>query len=331
MSAETAARLDEIADGFRGAQLLITANRLGLFAALAGAARTADELAAELGASRRGVAVLGDALVALGVLDKDPEGRYAPDELVRQHLLPGSPRPRAAMLAHRARIYDRWGRLFDAVVRGEPVPDDALDPRLAEDERAFAAAMADVGRESAETTAAAIDWTGVGRALDLGGGPGLYALAFARRAPGLEAVVFDTPGTVEVARENARAAGLEGRVGARGGDAFEDDLGGPYDLVFASNLVHIYSAADNRRLVTRAAAALAPGGRLVLKDFFLDPGGTSPPGAALFAVHMLVATEGGGCYTVDEVDGWFRAAGLEPAGSTDLTPQSRLLVARRPG
>jgi predicted O-methyltransferase YrrM len=326
---DTAARLDAIADGFRDAQLLLTANRLGLFAAIGRGVAGAEELAERLGADRRGMRVLCDALAALGLLDKDAAGGYRNGELALAHLLPDSPRPRAAMLAHRARIYDRWGKLADAVVGGAPVPDEALDPRLAEDAEAFARAMADVGRESAVATAAALDLDGVGRLLDLGGGPGLYAIELARRNPGLTAAVFDRPDTVGVARGNIERAGLAGRVGTVAGDLFEDDLGGPWDLVFASNLVHIYSADDNRRLVARCAAALAPGGRLVLKDFFLDPDRTTPAGGALFAVHMLVSTEGGGCYTVEEADGWLTAAGLEPEPAVDLTAQSRLLIGRK--
>jgi predicted O-methyltransferase YrrM len=197
------------------------------------------------------------------------------------------------------------------------------------DARGFAQAMADVGRQSAQTTAEALDLSGARRLLDLGGGPGIYALEFARRYPALQATVFDLEDTVRVARENIRRAGLQDRVSVVAGDAFADDLGGPYDLIFVSNLVHIYSAQENLRLVGRCAAALAPGGRLCIKDFILDADGTSPPGGALFAVNMLVSTEGGDCYPLDQVKGWLEAAGLVFESITDLTPQSRLIRARR--
>ncbi len=246
---------------------------------------------------------------------------------------PGRPASKAAILEHGARLYERWAGLYDAVKTGSPVPDERSDPRLDGGERAFARAMADVGRATAETAVEALEHhgvlEGVERALDVGGGPGLYAIALARARPGLRATVLDRAETLEVARANVAAAGLAERVELTPGDALGGPLGGPWDLVFASNFVHIFSPEANRALVRRAAEALAPGGRLVVKDFLLDPGRTTPEGAALFAVNMLVNTEGGDCYTVEEVHGWFREAGLEPGATIDLTPQSRLAVGWR--
>jgi predicted O-methyltransferase YrrM len=209
------------------------------------------------------------------------------------------------------------------------VAEDAIDPRLAGDEVAFARAMADVGRESARLTVDALDLSAVATALDLGGGPGLYAVEMARRRPDLVVTLLDRPGTLVEARRNVEAAGLGDRVRTLPGDALRDPLGGPYDLVLTSNLLHIYPPESNRLLVARAAAALAPGGCLAVKDFLLDPDRTTPAGGALFAVNMLVSTEGGDSYTVGEVTAWAEEAGLTVERVADLTPHSCLLVARR--
>lgn len=324
--------IDELVGGYRGAQIVMTAVRLGVFEALAEGPLPAGELADRLKADHRGTRILADALAALGLLTKE-DGAYRSSPAAREHLVPGAPGSRTAILRHGANLYERWAGLFDAVRRGEPVPEDRVDPRLRGGEEEFARAMADIGRESASTTADALERLGIlataRTALDLGGGPGLYALELARRVPGLRAVVLDRPETVEVARANAEEAGLADRVEERGGDALEDDLGGPWDLIFTSNFIHIYPPETNRRLVRRAAGALAPGGHLAVKDFLLDPDRTTPPGAALFAVNMLVATEGGDSYTVEEVHGWFREAGLEPGETVELTAQSRLALARK--
>ncbi len=328
-----AERVDEIASGFRGAQILLTGVRLGLFEVLGEEALPAAELAHRLEADPRGTRILADALVALGVLDKTG-GAYRTTPEGREVLLPGRPGSKTAILRHGARLYERWGGLYDAVKTGSRVPDERSDPRLDGGERAFARAMADVGRATAAKTVEALErygvLDGVSRALDVGGGPGLYAIELARARPGLRSTVLDRAETLEVARANVEAAGLDGRVELTPGDAIHDELGGPWDLVFVSNFVHIFAPEDNRGLVRRATAALAPGGRLVVKDFLLDPGRTTPAGGALFAVNMLVNTEGGDCYTVEEVHGWFREAGLEPGEIIDLTPQSRLAVGWAP-
>jgi predicted O-methyltransferase YrrM len=324
-----AAQLDQLAAAYRPAAIFFAALRLGVFTALDSAPRSAAELAGELESDERGVRILCDALAALEILHKDGDGRYANAPVAAEVLLPDSPGSKRAMFLHGARQMAKWGGLYDCVRRGRPTPEDEIDPRLGGGAEAFAAAMADVGRESAGKVAEALDLSSVSRLLDVGGGPGVYAIELARRHPQLRVVIFDRPDTAPVARRNVAAAGLAGRIEARGGDAFADDLGGPYDLVLISNLVHIYPPQANRELVRRCAAALAPGGRLAVKDFLLDPGATSPRGAALFAVNMLVSTEAGDGYTAEQVAGWMGEAGLRPQPLLELTEQSRVLVGRR--
>jgi predicted O-methyltransferase YrrM len=329
MPAQPTDLVDSIASGYRDTQILLTANRLGLFSALTEGARSSDQLAVTLEADRRGTRILCDALVALELLKKN-DGRYALTAVAREFLLADSPRSKQALLHHIARLYERWAKLYDAVKSGKPVPDEVIDPRLQGGAHGFARAMADVARESAELTCDKLDLSGVGTLLDVGGGPGLYALTFARRFPTLHAVVFDEAETLEVTRANIEEHGLGKRVSVLEGDCFRDDLGGPYDFVFLSNLVHIYAAEANRDLIARCAAVLNPGGRVAIKDFLTDPDRTSPAGGALFAVNMLVGTDGGDCYTTKETRGWLENAGLAYMELVELTAQSRIIVGRKP-
>jgi predicted O-methyltransferase YrrM len=320
--------VDEMSTGYRGSQVLLTAHRLGVFEALRDADRASDYLSRELDTDPRGMRILCDALVALGLLEKRDEV-FSLALPARQCLLPDSPQSKHALLSHTARLYERWAKLYDAVKSGAPVADDVIDPRLLGDARDFARAMADVARESARKTADALDLSGVTRLLDVGGGPALYALEFARRRDGLEAVVFDRPDTLEVAQASIEAAGLSDRVSVCAGDAFTDDLGGPYDLVFVSNFLHIYPPDENRRLLARCADVLHHGGRLAIKDFLMDPDRTTPAGGAIFAVTMLLSTDGGDCYTTAELREWMSDAGIRLESVVDLTPQSRLAVGVR--
>lgn len=322
MSDRAAELLDQVANGYRGAQVLFTAAELGLFAALGRQKLSASQLSRRLGLDPRGTRIVCDALVALGLLRK-LAGRYANTAWAQRLLLPDAVQSQHGLLLHGALLYRRWASLPEVLRTGRPVPHRT-------DARAFAAAMASSAALGAAETAAAVDLSGARSMLDIGGGPGLYGIAFARRWPGLRVVVFDQPETAAVAHDYIAQAGLQSRVSVRAGDAFRDDLGRGFDFVLLSNVVHSYSAAENQKLIRRAARALAPGGRLGVKDFILTPGRTGPVWASLFAVNMLINTPGGDCYTAAEIRAWFRAAGLRPAGMVRLRASSHLLLARRP-
>ena len=314
-------RLDQIANGYRASQILFTAARVGLFAALGCEAISAQRLAKKLQTDLRATRIVCDALAAIGLLSKRPGG-YANTGLARELLLPEAPRSQYALMLHGAALYERWGQLPQILKTGRPAPHGG-------DARSFAQAMASSAALSAPETAAAVNLSGARSMLDIGGGPGIYAIEFARHWRQLRAVIFDGADTVKVARENIACAGLADRISVKPGDAFRDDLGTGYDFILLSNIVHVYSPEDNRRLIKRAAQALAPGGRLGIKDFILDPGRTGPAKGSLFAVNMLVNTDGGDCYTVAEMQQWLRHAGLRPAGTVKLKPPSQLVLGRR--
>lgn len=146
-SAEARAKyLDDLASGYRNTQILLTAVRLGLFLAVEerGAA-TARELASDLDADPRGVRILGDALVALELLEKEDES-YRNGDLAGELLLPESPGSQVPLLIQTAELYERCAGLYDSVKSGAPVPKEKVDTRLRHSPESFARAMDVVGR-----------------------------------------------------------------------------------------------------------------------------------------------------------------------------------------
>ena len=323
-------RIDDISNRYRETQLLLTANRLGVFPALGAGRMSAHELAQVLDADLRGVRILCDGLVAISLLRKE-QGCYRNEPEALEYLLPETAASRTAILKHTGGLYERWAKLYESVKTGQPVPNQQTENTAASDKRDFAAAMADVARTTAQKVAERLDLSEVRTLLDVGGGPGIYAVEFARRYPALHVVVLDDEETLQVARENIARANLEDRIFVKSGDVLQMDLSERYDFIFLSNFVHIYSYQDNHDLVRRCAGALASGGRLCIKDFLLEDDRTTPAGGALFAVNMLISTSQGDCYTVGEVREWFEEARLAFESLTDLTPQTRLIVARKTG
>jgi hypothetical protein len=113
----------------------------------------------------------------------------------------------------------------------------------------------------------------------------------------------------------------------RAGDLRTDALGEGYDLVFISAICHMLSEAENRDLLRRSRAALAPGGRIVIQDFILEPDKTAPKTAALFALNMLVGTRAGASYSEPEYAGWLAEAGFEEIRRVRLPGPAGLMVA----
>jgi predicted O-methyltransferase YrrM len=319
------ARLEELAAAFMRSRVLLSAFELGLFAELGAGRRTAEALAATLRADARGLEILLDALAGLGVLDKAPGGfAIAPD--LRGALAAPEEGGRGAAFAHMARLWERWSDLTEVVKRGHP--------RARRDEervrRDFARAVFQQSSGAASQVARLVECTRIASMVDVGGGAGAFALAFARRYPQLEVLLLDRDeAALRLAEEQRDAAALGDRVRIRRGDFLRDELGATVDLVFASLVLCVLGEEDAPRLLERAAGWLRPGGRIVIRDFLLAEDRSAPPEAALFSVNMLVATPKGRVHSEAQLRRWLADAGFEAIHRLPVGPLP-LLVARAP-
>jgi hypothetical protein len=87
------------------------------------------------------------------------------------------------------------------------------------------------------------------------------------------------------------------------------------------------SPAENIDLLRRCREALAPGGRVVIQDFILEPDKTAPRFAALFALNMLVGTRGGASYSEPEYAAWLGEAGFHEIRHARLPGITGLMIA----
>ncbi|MEZ4389024.1 MAG: methyltransferase [Candidatus Krumholzibacteriia bacterium] len=324
--------LDRMSGGYQDAMILLAANHLGVFGALATGPRTAAELASQLEVDPRALDILLRALVGAEVLvQPSPDGFAMRDDLA-PYLDPASADTMHSILDHHHHLLARWVQLADVVRTGEPAP--AAGPRSDRSLRAFICGMKDISRRSSEEVADVLpELGGCGRLLDLGGGPGTSALTFCRRWPQLAAVVFDLPEVVAIAEEEIEAAGLSARVSTLAGDYHVDPLAAPgaapYGAVYVSNIIHSLSPDETGALLRKAVDVLAPGGLLVIKDFYLDDTRTRPAFGSRFAVNMLVGTAGGKSYTWRETADLCRGLGLGDVRRLEVAVNSGLVVARQ--
>ena len=159
--------------------------------------------------------------------------------------------------------------------------------------------------------AAQLPLKGAKTLLDLGGGPGTYAMAFLAKHPRLQATVCDRPAALDVAKEIAATHKAGERLSYLPLDLLKDDIPGRFDVIWYSNVLHIYSPEENLSVFRRARAALTERGRLIVQDAFLhDREGLYPEEASLFAVSMLLFTSTGNTYSVTDTAAWLKEAGF---------------------
>jgi SAM-dependent methyltransferase len=129
-----------------------------------------------------------------------------------------------------------------------------------------------------------------------------------KRHPGLRAIVFDRPEVLKVAREFATEYGVVDRLECQPGDMFADPLPAA-DVILLSNILHDWDVPECRNLVRRCSDALAPGGRLLIHDVFLNDELDGPLPVALYSASLFTLTEGR-AYSAREYQDWLHEAGL---------------------
>ena len=314
----------EIATAFQRSRALLTAFELGIFTVLNEQSLTSADVAAAVDADPRATDRLMNALVALGLLAKEA-GRFANGPLAAEFLVKGRPRYLGA-LAHTANLWDTWSGLTGAVRDGRPVGRAAINERGEEWLRAFIAAMHWRAREAAPEVVQLAGLERPSRVLDLGGGSGAFAMAFARA--GHTAVVFDLANVVPLTQAYIAEEALAAQVETMAGDYLKDPIGDGYDAALLSSVIHSHPPDENRALLRKVAAALNPGGTIVVRDFLADEDRSGPLQPALFALNMLVGTSGGDTYTEGEVRGWLREIGCREVIRRNTGAGADLVIGR---
>jgi cyclopropane fatty-acyl-phospholipid synthase-like methyltransferase len=229
-----------------------------------------------------------------------------PDELLG--MARGFFSSRIILTAAELGLFDRLPATAEAIAgKPEAKPSVLADP---ERRRSFIGAMHAAGQSMAEELADELMTEPVRRLLDVGGASGTYTAAFLERRPEMAATLFDLPEVIPMAEERLNRRGLRDRVTMVSGNYNRDPLPGGHDRVWLSAIVHQNSREENRALYGKCFQALAPGGKLWIRDHAMDDARVNPPAGAVFAVNMLVATSGGDTFTLAEFQEDLESAGF---------------------
>jgi len=293
---------------FMESRIILTGAELDIFTRIHRGLNTAEAIADKNHLDTRALTRLLDALVVYGFLAKaNSTYQLTPDGLLLSSDHPESTLP---MVLHMNELWDTWTHLTETVARGK---NPARVPRSQKSEKAaqaFIGAMHVVGRKLSKKIADSLDLSSYHKLLDIGGASGTYTIAFLNKNPELKSVIFDLKPVIPLAEAGIREAGLADRVEMVSGDFYTDELPKGCDLALLSAIIHQNSPAQDFALYEKIYRALAPGGTLLIRDHIMEENRTRPPAGAIFALNMLVGTEGGDTYTFQEVKSALGSAGF---------------------
>ena len=331
--ATDAAALMQIQFSFAASRILLTALELDVFTPLASGEKTAAELVDATGYSARGLPMLLDALVPLGLLSKR-DGRYALTPLSQKCLVKGAPAYIGAALvpAHRQMLAS-WGQLAESVRTGKPYA-------VVEEQKAAEEFFPDLVRwlhvsnsEPAGRLAEALKSKTAKNpvVLDVACGSGIWGIRFAQAEPTAQVIANDYPKVLDtVTRGYVERESVAPRYRYAPGDIKQAQVPREScDLILLGNIVHSEGEAASRAIFRKCFELLKTGGVVAIIDMIPNDERTGPPFALIFALNMLVNTAKGSTYTLPEYRNWLAEAGFSEVSTVDVASHSPVIVARK--
>ncbi|HEX7095941.1 MAG TPA: class I SAM-dependent methyltransferase [Acidimicrobiales bacterium] len=327
-----AAPVWSVIQGYGNYWVLVAALELGLFDELERSGpSTLEPLAKRLGASAPHLGALLDALVALGLLDRVRKV-YELNETAERYLTTNGAASMTELVGVAPGPLGNWQHLAETVRQGRPPSPIEDDP--AAFYRPLARATFPTQRRVATRTALMIGLARSARPpriLDLGAGGAPWTIAFCEAHPSATAVVNDLPGVIDVAEEKLDAEGMRDRCELRAGDFRTLELEPEaYDIVVLGHVCRTEGVDGAPELIRRAFAALAPEGRVVLSDYFVDKTSGVNPFGALMGVTMMAGTERGLTFTHGQYVAWLRDAGFDPVRLIEPISPNHVFIGTKP-
>ena len=314
----------ETVNAFRRTEALKSAIELGIFSTLAKDSLSAAEIAKRSNTSERGTRILCDYLVVIGFLSKEGNlYRNTADSVMFLDRKSPAYVGNAIDFLLSPSTRDEFSHLSEYVKTGKGGTHNDNHEANSTKWIDFARSMGVLQSLPAQANAKALklDPTKKHKVLSLAAGHGMFEIEVGKLNPNAEMVAVDWPAVLEVAKENAKAAGVAERYRTIPGDAFTVEFGNGYDVALVTGFLHHFDPTTCEQLLRRVHAALTPGGRVSIVEFVPNENRVSPPGPAAFSLTMLAATAGGDAYTFKELSGMLDKTGFQSAEMHPLIPE----------
>jgi hypothetical protein len=322
----------ELAYGFRIAKVLLSAVELDLFTVLAERPRDLDSLSTKIGISERGARDFFDALVALGLIERDTRGYYRNTAESESYLDRRKPTYIGGELDYvNARAYPHWHLLTTALKTGKPQSEAShagYFPAVHADQaklELFAKAMTAGAVLAGQAIAARFPWHQYRTLVDVGAAQGSLLVQIAKTHSHLSGGGLDLPTMQPLFERHIHDQGLGHRLRFHACDFLRDPLPSA-DVLVLGRVLHNWDLATKKGLLGKAYDALPTDGAIIVFERLIDDERRRNVGGLLASLHMLIMTEGGFDFSAADCMGWMRDAGFRDLRVEPLTGAHSMIV-----
>jgi O-methyltransferase domain/Dimerisation domain len=329
-NSDAARRLTDSALGFAPAMMIHAAAQTGVFDILYKEPKTLPELAQAIGGSERALRFLLEGLLSLRIVERHQAHFSLPSETAA-FLVRGKP----DYVGHLGQMAADWVRLPEIVWTGKPLSSINRPGQGGEYFLGLTESLFQMHSQAAAVFADALatQWKLASHQplniLDVAAGSGIWGIAAAKRLPQSRLTAIDWPKIIPATEHYARANGLADRFRGLPGDIHGVDFGTQNHLVILGHILHSEGEAGSRRLITKAAASLVPGGLLAITEYILNDDRSGPSHAACFALTMLMLTDSGDVFTFPQIRQWLTDANLKTPSLSQLPNSNSLITAMK--
>jgi precorrin-6B methylase 2 len=318
---------------FWGSKTLLSAIELGVFTELAkDGPLDGDALRERLGLHSRSAADFFDALVALGMLQRE-NGHYSNTAATEVFLDRAKPSYVGGILEMaNARLYGFWGSLTEGLRTGEPqneakVGDNFFETLYADPGRLaqFAGAMSSLSVGAGMAIAAKFPWKDHKSVIDIGCAEGAVPVQIALAHEHVTGGGFDLPPLEPIFDSYVSEFGLGDRLSFTAGDFFADALP-EADVFVMGHILHDWDADEKQVLLRKAYDALPDGGALIVYEAIIDDERKRNAFGLLMSLNMLIETPGGFDYTGADCCDWMKDTGFRETYVEPLVGPDSMVV-----
>jgi precorrin-6B methylase 2 len=312
----------QVGMGFFGSKTLLSAVELELFTKLGGESMTGSQMSDALDLHDRAIPDFPDALVALGLLDREGDGdeaSYRNTQDTAAFLDKASPMYIGGLLEMaNARLYPFWGDLTEALQTGKPQNEikhtgsSMFEELYSDPDRLeqFMSAMAGISQGPVHALAQKFDFSKYETLCDVGGATGQLSIIVAGHHPHLTCTSFDLPVVEPIAKRTIEAAGVGDRVTTAAGDFFADPMP-KADVITMGRILHDWNLERKMELIKAAYDALPEGGALIAIEAIIDDDRRENAFGLLLSLNMLIEFGDAFDFTGGDFAGWCKEVGFK--------------------